>query len=188
MQRDQRHTHTCVCPWWLAPSLDNLLRRLAQNPDRLLSGLVSEGQAVLDIGCGPGYFTIPLAHRVGERGQVVAIDLQEEMLEIVRRKAIREGLSDRIKLHNAEPGALGVSGRFDFALAFWMLHEVPDQGALLSQVRSLLKPGGSLLIVEPRLHVSAPAFQKTVVIALQAGFTPVRQVKVSLSRAVLFSL
>jgi ubiquinone/menaquinone biosynthesis C-methylase UbiE len=187
MQKDQHHVHTCVCPWWLAPSLDNPLRRLFQDPDRLLSCLVLEGQAALDIGCGPGYFTIPLARRVGEGGQVVAIDLQMEMLEIVRRKATRAGLLDRIKLHNAEPGALGLSGQFDFALAFWMLHEVPDQGALLSQVCSLLKPGGSLLVVEPRGHVSDQAFQKTVEIAIQAGFTPARSVRVSLSRAVLFS-
>jgi len=188
MLKDQRHTHTCVCPWWLAPSLDNPLRRLIHDPDRLLSGLISEGQAALDIGCGPGYFTIPLARGVGKGGQVVAIDLQREMLEIVRRKATRAGLLDRITLHNAEPGALGVSGQFDFALAFWMLHEVPDQGGLLRQVHSLLNPGGSLLVVEPKMHVPAPAFQRTVEIAIQAGFTPTRQLKVSLSRAVLFSL
>ena len=188
MLKDQRHTHTCVCPWWLAPSLDNPLRRLIHDPDRLLSGLISEGQAALDIGCGPGYFTIPLARGVGEGGQVVAIDLQAEMLEIVRRKAARAGLSDRIKLHNAEPEALGVSGQFDFALAFWMLHEVPDQGALLRQVHDMLKPGGSLLVVEPKMHVPARAFQRTVEFTIQAGFTPTRQVKVSLSRAVLFSL
>ena len=188
MLKEKPRTHTCVCPWWLAPSLDNPLRRLIQDPDRLLSGLVSEGQAALDIGCGPGYFTLPLARRVGAVGQVVAIDLQREMLEIVQRKATQAGLLDRITLHNAKPETLGVREHFDFALAFWMLHEVPDQGALLRQVHDLLKPGGSLLVVEPRLHVPAWAFQKTVETAIQAGFTLTRPVKVSLSRAVLFSL
>jgi ubiquinone/menaquinone biosynthesis C-methylase UbiE len=186
MLNNKRSLHTRVCPWWLASSLDNPLRRLFQDPDKLLSGLVSEGQAALDIGCGPGYFTIPLARRVGAGGQVIAIDLQREMLEIVRRKAIRAGLLERIAFHNAEPDALGVREHFDFALAFWMLHEVPDQGGLLRQVRHLLKPGAGLLIAEPVLHVTAQAFQKTVETACLAGFAPGREVKVILSRAGLF--
>ncbi len=54
-----------VCPWWLCPTFDNPLRRLIHNPDRILAGLVRPGEIALDLGCGMGYFSIPLARLVG---------------------------------------------------------------------------------------------------------------------------
>ena len=75
----------------------------------------------------------------------------------------------------------------DFALAFWMLHEVPDQAAFLAEVRACLKPGGRLLVVEPRLHVGGAAFERSVAIARGVGLLPVARPAVALSRAVLFS-
>jgi ubiquinone/menaquinone biosynthesis C-methylase UbiE len=174
-----------VCPWWLMPTFDNPLRRLVQNPDTILNGLVEEGQTVLDIGCGMGYFTIPLARMVDVQGRVIAVDLQEKMLEGVRRRAVRAGMLDRIQMQQAKPNSLEVSGPVDFALAFWMVHEVPDRQAFLNEVKSLLKPGGGFLIVEPRIHVSAEDFQKTIHMAQAAGLVTMKDVKVNLSQAIL---
>ena len=67
-----------------------------------------------------------------------------------------------------------------------MLHEVPDQTAFLAEVRACLKPGGRLLIVEPRLHVGGAAFERSVEIACGAGLLPVTRPAVAVSRAVLF--
>jgi ubiquinone/menaquinone biosynthesis C-methylase UbiE len=176
-----------VCPWWLCPTFDNPLRRLIQDPDRILAGLVRPGETALDIGCGMGYFSIPLARLVGPGGKVICVDLQEQMLAGVRRRAERAGVADRIRLHRAGTDSLELEETADFALAFWMLHEVPDQAAFLAEVRACLKPCGRLLIVEPRIHVGSAAFERSVTIARDAGLLPVARPAVALSRAVLFS-
>ena len=73
--------HGRVCPSWLAFVLNNPLRKLLQNPEKILKGLVQEGQTAVDLGCGPGFFTLPLARMVGESGRVIAVDLQSKMLD-----------------------------------------------------------------------------------------------------------
>ncbi len=176
-----------VCPNWLIGTFDNPLRRLVQNPDRIVSGLVGPGQTAVDIGCGIGYFTIPLARLVGSQGKVLAIDLQEKMLAGVRRRAEKAGLTDRIRFCLAAPAGLGVSGPVDFVLTFWMVHEVPDRERFLKEIHRLLRPGGTWLFAEPPIHVTAAAFQKTVSLAQSLGFQIVSRPEIGLSRAVLFS-
>jgi ubiquinone/menaquinone biosynthesis C-methylase UbiE len=85
-----------ICPRWLAPVLDNPIRRLIHNPEKILSGFIGNGQTVLDLGCGSGTFTIALAKMVGETGKVIAVDVQDEMLQMVKKKAVKEGLESRI--------------------------------------------------------------------------------------------
>jgi ubiquinone/menaquinone biosynthesis C-methylase UbiE len=165
--------------------LSNPLRRLLHNPDRLLSGLVQPGQTVMDIGCGPGHFTLAMARLVGEAGQVIAVDLQPQMLDIVRRRAARTDLLQHIRLHQCTPDRLGVEAQVDFALAFWMVHEVPDRLAFLRQVAALLKPGARFLLAEPRLHITLEQFNQTVQIARAAGLQPCAEPGIKLSRAVL---
>jgi ubiquinone/menaquinone biosynthesis C-methylase UbiE len=174
-----------VCPWWLCATFDNPLRRLIQDPERILSGLVHPGETALDLGCGMGYFSIPLAQLVGPSGKVICVDLQEQMLAGVRRRAERAGVAERIQLHQAGPRGMGLDETADFALAFWMLHEVPDQAVFLTEVRTCLKPGGRLLVVEPRMHVDGAAFERSVEVARGAGLLPVAWPAVALSRAVL---
>ena len=76
-----------VCPWWLIRTFDNFVRRFLQKPERILQDIVRPGDACLDVGCGIGYFTIPMAGMVGPSGSVTAVDLQPEMLAGVRRRA-----------------------------------------------------------------------------------------------------
>src|SRR5512140_3805504 len=97
-----------VCPWWLGYLLASPLRRLFQDPARVLAPHVREGMTVLEPGPGMGFFTLELARRVGPRGRVVAVDLQPEMLAGLRRRAARAGLEGRIELRRARPDALGV--------------------------------------------------------------------------------
>jgi len=174
-----------VCPWWLIPTFDNPLRRLVQDPQRILAGLVQPGQIAADIGCGMGYFTIPLAQMVGEQGRVYAVDLQAEMLAGLRRRAAKAGVLERIVLHKTPPDRLELPQQVDFALTFWMVHETPDAGVFLSQVYTLLKPGGKLLLVEPVFHVGQAAFGRTIQAAQTTGFKLLPAVQVNLSRAVL---
>ncbi|MBN1613125.1 MAG: class I SAM-dependent methyltransferase [Deltaproteobacteria bacterium] len=175
-----------VCPWWLRGVLDNSLRRLIQEPERILSGLVAPGQVVADIGCGIGYFTIPLARLVGPQGRVLAIDLQETMLAGVQRRAAKVGLSERIQLCRATPTGFGVEEPVDFALTFFMIHEVPDQKHFLEEIHSLLKPGGRWLLTEPPVHVTAAAFAKTVALADATGFSLLSRPRIAFSHTALF--
>jgi SAM-dependent methyltransferase len=181
------HSHSDnVCPWWLCPTFDNPLRRLIHNPERILAGWVQPGETALDLGCGMGYFSIPLARLVGPEGKVICVDLQEQMLAGVRRRAERAGVENRIRLHRAGNDGIGLAETADFALAFWMLHEVPDQAAFLAEVRACLKPGGRLLVAEPRLHVGGAEFERSVEVARSAGLEIFAHPAVALSRAVLF--
>ena len=177
-----------ICPWWLAPALDNPIRRLIHNPDKILGVYIESGQKVLDLGCGSGTFTLAMARMVGETGKVIAVDVQNEMLQIVRKKADKERLESRIITHKSEPDRIGISEVVDFALAFYMVHEVPNAKAFLKEIASLLKQDGKLLIVEPKFHVSASSFKRTLEAALMAGLKPIAEPKISFSRSMLFQL
>ena len=177
-----------VCPWWLSFFVSGPARRLFHNPEKILRGLVRKGQVVADLGCGSGLFSIPLAKMVGDEGRVIAVDIQEKMLEYVRRKAEKAGVSSRIKLHQSQRYQLGIDEQVDFALAFYLAHEVPDLDAFFKEIVSLLKPEAHFLLVEPKMHVNASRFQKTVDTAYDAGLKVESEWKVNLSRGVLFSL
>jgi ubiquinone/menaquinone biosynthesis C-methylase UbiE len=175
-----------VCPWWLCFTFDNPLRRLIHNPDRLLRSWIAPGQTAIDVGCGMGYFTLPMARLVGHTGRVIAVDLQAQMLDRLQRRAARAGLQARIQPHRCQPDTLALSDPADFILTFWMVHEVRNQAAFLQEIRNLLKPTAHYLLVEPKLHVAAADFQRTVQTAQAVGLRPIAQPKVGLSRAVLF--
>jgi len=162
-----------VCPFWMGYVLINPLRRLVERPEKLLSAFVEEGMTVLEPGCAMGYFTLPLARLVGPRGRVVAVDLQPRMLRTLERRAARAGLKDRIELRLAGQDKLGLkdlAGAVDFAAALHVVHEVPDQAAFFAEVYSTLRPGGRLLVVEPKGHVSEDNFGRTLAAARAAGF------------------
>jgi 2-polyprenyl-3-methyl-5-hydroxy-6-metoxy-1,4-benzoquinol methylase len=175
-----------VCPWWLCFTFDNPLRRLIHNPEKILRPWITPGQTAIDIGCGMGYFALPLARLVGDTGRVIAVDLQQQMLRQLQRRAARAGLQSRIQAHHCRPDTLAMSEPADFVLTFWMVHEVRNKRAFLQEVRQLLKPTGHYLLVEPKLHVAAVDFQKTVDIACGVGLNPIAQPGVWLSRAVVF--
>jgi ubiquinone/menaquinone biosynthesis C-methylase UbiE len=174
-----------TCPWWLLFTFDNPLRKWVHNPIKILGPYIQPGQTVLDVGCGMGYFSLGLAHLVGEQGQVISADLQPEMLAGLEKRAQRAGLEKRIRRHLTAPDRIGVETPLDFALAFWMVHEVSQRQAFLQEIYTLLKPGGKFLIVEPRLHVSGQNFARTLSLAGQIGFKNTSQPRVNVSRAVL---
>jgi ubiquinone/menaquinone biosynthesis C-methylase UbiE len=115
---------------------------------------------VLDVGCGVGWFAVPTGKMVGDRGKVIAVDLQEQMLLMLRHRPERAGVIARVETHTCEQNRLGIAAEVDFALLFAMLHEVPDQECLLREVWSCLKPDGKWLLAEPPLHVSGKRFAK----------------------------
>ncbi len=177
-----------VCPVRIAGSLDNRIRRWLQNPRKILEPYIEEGMTVLDIGCGPGFFSIDMAQMVGKSGRVIATDLQEGMLQKLRNKIQGTELEHRIILHKCKEKKIGVSENVDFVLAFYMVHEVPNQKEFFREIDSILKPGGKVFIAEPPFHASKKGFEESIREAMDAGLTVVERPKVFLSKTAILMM
>ena len=165
-----------VCPWYLGFFLVSPLRRFFQDAEKILAGHVREGMKVLEVGPGMGYFSLPLARLVGEKGRVHSVDMEERMLSRLRTRAARAGLDGRIDVRLCRDVSLGIedlAGTIDFALAFAVVHEVPDQKVLFREISRALRPKGRVLVAEPVGHVSGEEFAATLLAAREAGLTAV---------------
>jgi ubiquinone/menaquinone biosynthesis C-methylase UbiE len=174
-----------ICPLEKADSLDTRFRRWFQNPKKILKPYIKEGKTVLDLGCGPGFFSVELAEMVGSSGKVIAADLQEGMLQKLQEKIKGTELEKRITLHKCEVDKIGLTENVDFVLTFYVVHEIPDQDKLFTEIETLLKPNGQILIVEPPFHVSKSAFENTIQKAKAAGFAEVKRPKLLFNKAVV---
>ena len=185
----ETHAHS-VCPWWLGYFLASPIRRLFQDPRAIVSPWVSEGMTVLEPGPGMGFFTLEMARLVGPHGRVVAVDLQPRMLEALIRRARRAGLKERIEAREAEGKNLRVEdleSKVDFILAFAVVHELPDVAAFFAQGCRAMKPGGRMLVSEPKHHVSEAALAETAALAERAGLSIEAKPSIRGSRSVLFA-
>ncbi len=162
-------------------------RSLVNPPVRLLGRFIQKGDTVLDLGCGPGYFSLPIARLVGAGGMVIAADVQEEMLEHLRRAAEEEGLLSRMRLHRTRSDSLDLEMPpiVSFTLAFHVLHETGDIERMLSEIFRITRPGGLLLIAEPCFPVGANEFDETASAAIRADFTGLESPPILFSRAAL---
>jgi ubiquinone/menaquinone biosynthesis C-methylase UbiE len=176
-----------VCPVELAHSLDNKIRRWLQNPQNILAPYVQEGMTVLDIGCGPGFFSLEMAQMVGRNGKVVSADLQEGMLQKLGEKIKKTELEARVKLIQCGKDKINVSERVDFILAFYMVHEVPDKNSFFKELKNILNEQGQFLLVEPKLfHVSQEEFEATARLAENNGFKRYQGPKLPFSWSAVF--
>ncbi len=177
-----------VCPWWLGYLLANPIRRWFHNPAKILAPYVREGMTVLEPGPGMGFFTLDLARRVGPAGKVIAVDIQPKMLDALKRRLAKAGLIERVEVRLAQPDSMGLadrSGVADIALLFFMVHEVPDPAGLFAEVARTLKPGGTVLLVEPSGHVKPGAFQEELNLAANAGLRAAERPKMGRSLTAL---
>ena len=131
---------------------------------------VRPGMTVLDLGCGPGRLTIPIARKIGPDGEVVAMDIQSGMLQRVREKARAANLTNIEFLQaGTGEGKLG-RNRFDRALLVTVLGEIPDREAALREIFDALKPGGLLSVTEVIFDPHFQARQTVARLARSAGF------------------
>jgi ubiquinone/menaquinone biosynthesis C-methylase UbiE len=177
-----------TCPVELAGGLDNYIRRLLQNPQKILKPYISKGMTVLDLGCGPGFFSIEIAKMLNGSGKVIAADLQEGMLQKVDKKIRGTELEQRIEIHKCEETRIGVTDPIDFVLAFYMIHEVSNQDKLFEEIKSILKPGGKVYIIEPNFHVSKISFEEMIFRLKGMGFEITDSPKVFFSRTALMTI
>lgn len=91
-----------VFPWWKAYILRSIsgIRKRYQNPQLILNDYVKKGMIAADIGCGMGYFSLPMAEMVGEQGKVVCVDLQKQMLSELKKRAEKQNHGNLIELIN----------------------------------------------------------------------------------------
>jgi ubiquinone/menaquinone biosynthesis C-methylase UbiE len=172
--------------YWLASPM----RRWVQNPEETLRSYVREGMTVLEPGPGMGFFTLPLARMAGPTGRVIAVDIQTRMLDGLRRRAAKAGLSQRIETRLAKPDSLGIddlNDTVDFVLAFAVVHEMPSAEALFRQAAAALKPGGLLLLAEPAGHVKPETFAHELAAAGLVGLTPVHRPQIKRSLAAVLT-
>jgi len=165
--------------------MDRLLspeRYQSQNPEKVLEALgVQAGMTVADIGAGPGFYTLPAAKLVGPQGKLIALDIEPRMLERLHQRADEAGLCNVETLVAQEQRLPLADAVVDVVLVANVLHEVRDKAVLLREVERVLRPGGTLGVVEWRKveMEQGPSFairisREQLVEALQAtGFTEI---------------
>ena len=168
-QTETQNISPHVCPHTISFFLDNWFRKLIQNPKKIAGPYIKKGDTVVDIGCGPGFFSIEMAKLVGKNGKVIAVDLQEKMIAHVKKKAAKHGMLDRMEFHQCDADRIGLNQKADFILAFYMIHETPSPLRFLEEARGMLKNGGQILVVEPKMHVSKSIFAQMLQDAEKAG-------------------
>lgn len=148
--------------WWKfpAPSCFGVLlnaphRKYIQPPSMIINGLgLRPGMKVVELGCGPGTYTIHIARAVLPDGMVYAVDIQEGMLRQLQRNMKTHGITNVVSVLADAEGHIPLDdGVADAAYAVAVIGEIPDPVAALKQVHRLLVPGGlyaqSELVIDP---------------------------------------
>ena len=133
-------------------------REAWQKPDQVMDALhIADGTIVADLGAGGGWFTVRLARRVGPNGRVYAVDVQQLMLEAIRRRVQRDGYTNVIPVLGAYTDPrLPADARTDAVLIVDAFHEMEDPVLLLRNVARTLKPQGRIGIIDYREGEGGP--------------------------------
>jgi SAM-dependent methyltransferase len=159
------------CPTLLAWSMES---QTLQRFNRALTTLnrleLRPGEKILEIGPGPGRLLIPAAQRVLPGGEAVGIDIQPGMIERLKVRAEKAGVSNLTAILGDAARPHVVEGTFDLVFLCTALGEIPDRAAALAQCYRALKPGGRLSMTE---IIGDPHYQRRAVVqrlADEAGF------------------
>ena len=155
---------------WLV-ELENPLARATRSEEVVRQLAPRRGARVMDIGCGPGRVTIPLARAVGPGGEVIALDVQAGMLARAAEKVKGEGLGNVRLLQSEVRNAPIDEASLDAAVMVMALGEMPAAPSVLPFVLSVLKPGGQLLVAESIFDPHFVSRAKLRKIAQAAGFS-----------------
>jgi ubiquinone/menaquinone biosynthesis C-methylase UbiE len=135
------------------------------NQDRIIAQLgIKNGMIIADLGCGAGYFTIPMAKALHNTGQVYAVDVLAFALESVMSQAKLYGLLNvRVKRANVETvGGTGIeAGKVDMAVMVNILFQCQDRDAVFQEAKRILAPGGRIVVIDwiPNNIALGPKFE-----------------------------
>lgn len=161
------------CPAWLAWMLGPGTGDKPFGRGRVMEQLaLKPGMRVADVGCGPGRLTLPIARAIGPDGEVVALDIQQAMLDRMARRLDQAGITNvRPVCGGAGEGHLPTES-VDRALLSTVLGEIPDRERALREIHDALKPGGYLVVAEV---IGDPHYQrkkKVIELGRGAGLAP----------------
>ena len=167
--------------------LDSPERREIQDPEKVLDLLKMPGGTIAaDIGCGTGYYTFPLAHRIGQGGKVYAVDISPEMLSILEQRMKERHITNIEPVLSQENSIPLPDSCLDMVIIAMAFHEADQKEALLSEIRRVLKPQGKIINIDweakespmgPPLEHRIPC-QEAVRILSEAGFKDISQLEV----------
>jgi ubiquinone/menaquinone biosynthesis C-methylase UbiE len=131
--------------------LDRPEREQEEQPGVVIDALgLRVGEVVADLGAGAGYFTFRIAPRVGETGRVLAVEIQDEMLETIRRRAAALKVTNVEEIKATETDPKLPAGSIDLVLMVDVYHELAYPFEVMTKVHEALKPGGWVVFVEYR--------------------------------------
>jgi len=137
--------------WKGAEWLMRRVREQEEGPSKMREQLrVKSGMVICDMGCGNGYHTLPLAEMVGEKGKILAVDVQPEMIEMLRQNIERKGLKNIEPINGLYHDPKLPPNTCDMILLVDVYHEFSHPVQMLASMRAALKPDGQLVLVEFR--------------------------------------
>jgi ubiquinone/menaquinone biosynthesis C-methylase UbiE len=138
--------HYTGAPWLVRESRDR-----EEDCKTLLRVLnIQPGQTVADLGCGNGFYTLPIAKRVGPKGKVLAVEIQPEMLDLLAERAEIESVTNYVPILGTLANPKLPKGEVDIALLVDVYHEFSNPEEMLAAIRKSLKPHGRMVQVEFR--------------------------------------
>jgi len=177
----------CLAAWWLidqrkgghpmsaglAWMLDNPLARNFGGARTTVQRMqLKPGQAVLEVGCGPGRIALPVAQKILPGGEVTAADIQPRMLQRIALRAQQAGVTNLRTVECSAAKLPLADASFDVVYLCTVLGEIPDRPAALAECYRVLKPGGQLSLTET---IGDPHYQsrsRATSLATAAGFSP----------------
>jgi len=131
--------------------LERSEREIEEMPETALDKIgIREGMTVADVGAGVGYFTVRLGRRVGPGGKVYAVDVQPEMLSILKQRANKANLKNIVAILGSESDPKLPAASMDLILLVDVYHEFSQPQKMLDRLRSALKNDGRLVLLEYR--------------------------------------
>ena len=177
--------YTHLHPIEKAGALESRFRLLVQNPGKILKKYIRPGMTVLDLGCGTGYFTLEIAKLLDQKGKVIASDVQNGMLEILRLKLKNSDLHRQIQIHHNQENNLNLTGKVDFIFAFYSFHEMKYIDDIINGLVKISKSDTKILISEQRFHVSKYTFNTIIQKMTNSGFEISERPGIFFSRTVI---
>jgi len=142
-----------VMGWQGAAWLERADRDEEQRPDEVIRKMgLRDGQVVADLGAGSGYFTRRMAQAVAPSGRVYAVDVQPEMIALLKSNLEKAGIENVVAVLSTADDPKLPTGALDWILLVDVYHELQQPKAVLARMREALKPAGRVALVEYRLE------------------------------------
>ncbi|MCP5520316.1 MAG: class I SAM-dependent methyltransferase [Verrucomicrobiales bacterium] len=145
--REIAHVMSHEGAWWL----ERAERESEEHPDQAVAALgLKAGMTVADLGAGTGYYSRRMARAVGRTGRVYAVDVQPEMLELLRRNATAAGLTNIVTVLATEKDPRLPANAIDLVIMVDVYHELAWPHEVMEALMRSLKPGGRVAFLEYR--------------------------------------